>query len=957
MMRTLRSITFSALPLVLLFALSGVSTHATSAAYVTRLIPADIDVALGSNAFGTSVAIDGNTLFIGSNLDSEGGDRAGAVYVFTRTDGVWSQRQKILVGVKDERFGYSVALDGNTALIGTREINAFGSAYVYTRTAGVWSLQQKLLHTNANTPDFYGASVALDGDTALIGAPRTTGSTYVFTRSEGVWTQQQQLVAEQSVEFGFFGESVELNGDTALIGASGVNRPDVLGSAYVFTRTDGVWSQQQELLPADGERDNFGFSIALDSDTALVSGYLFRRNDDVWSETQKLEAPVELAGYDFGHSIALDGDTALIGERREDDEVDGPDSDSVYMFSRSGDVWSRQSIIQATDEMRGDIFGTSISLDGDTALIGAFDDYDPERTHTVASVYVFDLAKDARDEDGDGDGVLDSLDNCPEDFNSLQEDFDGDLIGDHCDTDDDNDTIIDEDDNCPLMANAEQADFDADSAGDVCDDDDDNDGVPDNQDADPFDPNTGEGNAVTISRSVLSSGDDVEQRQGGRIAFDSSDLELVEDGGFEQQVGLRFADLSIPQGAIILDARVLFWIDEHNAEPTTLKLSGVDMDNASQWGSTNYYLSTLPKTGVSVDWSPAPWTERGTASVELTQSPDLSAIVQEIVDRSGWQAGNALSLTIEGSGKRVAYSYDQLSGSRAPMLTVRYATVDGNQAPSVELGSDLEVLQSDALTLKGQVQDDGLPESPGTTSVEWRILSGPGAVDFDDPGSATTAMTFSSTGRYELELRAFDGALTGLDRIIINVIGEIGEQVIERRIASRNDDAEEALTSAGGPGPVDLDSSDLELGAESTPQLVGLRFADLEIPPDATITRAWVQFTVDETRPYKSITLAIGGESTTDAGSFDASLGNLSSRPRTATTVSWSPPAWERIDDVGEAQRTPDLSAILQEIVDGNGWESGNALVLLIDGTRRQRVAESFDGEKNSAPMLHIEYQ
>ncbi|MFK8079435.1 MAG: hypothetical protein AB8B97_04055 [Granulosicoccus sp.] len=533
------------------------------------------------------------------------------------------------------------------------------------------------------------------------------------------------------------------------------------------------------------------------------------------------------------------------------------------------------------------------------------------------------------------------------------------------------DNILDDVDDCPLVVNTDQANFDNDPAGDICDEDDDNDGFPDAIDLDPFNPNVSEGIEVTISRTILSSADDVELRvvrpgRGTRVAVDSNDLELGLDqgsNGFKTNVGLQFADLAIPQGAIIRDARVLFWVDEPTDEDTSLTLQGLDEDDARTLGNS--------RTSASVNWSPPPWTVRGTAPVEQTQSPDLSAIVQEIVDRSGWQAGNALSLQIDGSGRRVAYSNDQSSGRKAPMLTDRYYTEEGNQTPSVQLGPDVEILQSDSLTLNGQVQDDGLPVSPGATSVRWSKLSGPGSIEIDDQDSTMPTLTFSRSGRYELELRVFDGALTGLDRIIVTVTenNNTGENVIERRIASSTDDAEEELTRTGDAGPVDLGSSDPELPFESTPQTIGLRFTDLAIPPGATITRAWVQFTVDEIRPSNlaPIELAIHGENTADARSFEENIGNVSNRPRTQTSVNWSPPFWERINDVGDAQRTPDLSSIVQEIVnEANGWQSGNALVLVISNTQSlqpnsigtgQRIAGSFDGEKNSAPLLHIEYE
>ncbi len=173
--------------------------------------------------------------------------------------------------------------------------------------------------------------------------------------------------------------------------------------------------------------------------------------------------------------------------------------------------------------------------------------------------------------------------------------------------------------------------------------------------------------------------------------------------------------------------------------------------------------------------------------------------------------------------------------------------------------------------------------------------------------------------------------------------------VLDFRITADANDAEERAN-----GRVDLTSSDLELVYDKSDQTVGLRFEDLNVPRGASIVNAYVQFQVDE--PSSDATfLLIEGQATDDAPAFIESNGNLSSRPRTGASVAWSPVPWPSPGEAGLDQRTPNVSSIIQELVNRPGWSSGNALVVMITGTG-ERVAESYSGDPTGAPLLHIEY-
>ena len=172
--------------------------------------------------------------------------------------------------------------------------------------------------------------------------------------------------------------------------------------------------------------------------------------------------------------------------------------------------------------------------------------------------------------------------------------------------------------------------------------------------------------------------------------------------------------------------------------------------------------------------------------------------------------------------------------------------------------------------------------------------------------------------------------------------------MVERRVATSTDDAEEAAS-----GSMYLTSTDLELVFDTSNQTVGMRWTNLLIPTGSTITAAWIQFTAEETRS-ETTSVVIRGVAADNAATYGTTSGNISTRPRTAASVPWIPAAWT-VSQAGPAQRTPELKAVFQEIVNRGGWAYGNALALVVTGTGR-RNAWSFNGNANAAPLLHVEF-
>jgi hypothetical protein len=173
---------------------------------------------------------------------------------------------------------------------------------------------------------------------------------------------------------------------------------------------------------------------------------------------------------------------------------------------------------------------------------------------------------------------------------------------------------------------------------------------------------------------------------------------------------------------------------------------------------------------------------------------------------------------------------------------------------------------------------------------------------------------------------------------------------LEKRVTAGSDDAEETAS-----GSVSLSSSDLELVFDvDSDQVVGIRFTDLDIPNSALIERAYIQFAVDETNTGATF-LNIRGEDSDSAVNFSSGLNDISSRTPTSALVNWEPPVWDVVDAQGAAQRTPDLSTVVQEIVNRPGWKDGNALAFIITGSG-ERTAESYEGSVAAAPLLHVEF-
>jgi len=367
--------------------------------------------------FGKSVSISGDVVAVGDSADRENGSYSGSTYIFERDPGIgnWHLATKHpcppTYHAEDEYFGRSVVLDGNTAFVGAKGVNPddiflSGSVFVFRQDLGgpnAWGLVDEIIPSDSETGDDFGISVAVDADTAIVGASGdddvgdSGGSAYILQRDHG-GTENWGLVAKITALDGSrddgFGSSVGISGDTAIVGASGDDDlGSRAGSVYILQRDHGGtenWGQIAKVTALDGSLyDRFGSSVGISGDTAVVgatddddhgsdsgSAYVFQRDhggSNAWGQVAKITPDDGTEGDEFGASVSVSGDTIIVGAHRDDDV--GSNSGSAYMFSRNQgglNAWGLVSKVLASNGSAGDRFGWSVALEGNTAVIGAF---------------------------------------------------------------------------------------------------------------------------------------------------------------------------------------------------------------------------------------------------------------------------------------------------------------------------------------------------------------------------------------------------------------------------------------------------------------------------------------------------------------------------------------------------------------------------------------------------------
>lgn len=300
----------------------------------------------------------------------------------------------------NDQFGYGMAFSGNTVVIGAPKSDDMGtdsgSGYVFVRQSqGVWTQQgPKLLPADGRAGQWFGFSVALSGDTAVFTAPfdndngTASGAAYVFVRSGNTWVQQAKLKSADNRSGDVFGIAGAISGDRIVVGAHGSDTPqngNESGAAYTFTRTAGVWTQEQKLIANDGESGELygstvtispqavGVGAVYDDDLGTHSGsmYMYALNGTSWVQQEKLLAPSGHAGDIFGYWAAISGDTMVVSAALYDDSVTDSDFGAAFVYVNSAGKWNLQTTLLAPDRKPGDWFGSHVAIENNAILVGA----------------------------------------------------------------------------------------------------------------------------------------------------------------------------------------------------------------------------------------------------------------------------------------------------------------------------------------------------------------------------------------------------------------------------------------------------------------------------------------------------------------------------------------------------------------------------------------------------------
>ncbi len=301
----------------------------------------------------------------------------------------------------------SMQLRGSELVIGIEDAEA---KYPVTIDP-TWTEEAILSASDKSANAQFGFRVSVSGDTAIVGANfadpgavTDAGAAYVFTRSGSTWSEQAILSASDKSAVSNFGFSVSVSGDTAVVGARDADPGAVnnAGAAYVFTRSGSTWSEQAILSASDKSANaSFGYSVSVSGDTAVIgasqadpgavngagAAYVFTRSGSTWSEQAILSASDKSGSANFGWSVSLSGDTALVGAVNADPGAVS-NAGAAYVFTRSGGTWSEQAILSASDKSASAGFGYSVSLSGDTAIVGAIN-ADPGAVSNAGAAYVF----------------------------------------------------------------------------------------------------------------------------------------------------------------------------------------------------------------------------------------------------------------------------------------------------------------------------------------------------------------------------------------------------------------------------------------------------------------------------------------------------------------------------------------------------------------------------------------
>ena len=395
----------------------GPASGGSQQTHVSELVPSDGEA---DDRAGWSVFTDGTVAITGAPYEDDGGNSAGAAYLYSYSGTRWVDGAKLTAWdaqsepVANDRFGDSVAISGEWAMVGAPNsdpsgLSGAGAVYVFRNQNGVWRQWQKLVPADLDAKDGFGGRMDLDGTTLVVTAPTQNeadlGAAYVYVLNGSSWQQQQRLTASDGYAGDYFGLGVAVDGDTLAVGHPHEN--SARGDVHVYTRSSGVWTERTTLAHSDpANNDNFGWSVGIDGGTIAVGVpqrsssmgevFVFNGSGASWSSDAVLLAPGRAASDRFGEDVDVVGGTIAVGTPG----YDGPytDSGAVWAFGGSGSSWTPYPAFHGQDKVRWGLEyenatrnGSSVSMSGTTLISGApLDGTDPATTRT-GSAHVFDL--------------------------------------------------------------------------------------------------------------------------------------------------------------------------------------------------------------------------------------------------------------------------------------------------------------------------------------------------------------------------------------------------------------------------------------------------------------------------------------------------------------------------------------------------------------------------------------
>ena len=363
--------------------------------------------------FGTSVALSGTSLLVGSPGATIDDVASGKVMTFEYATDTWTPGVELGEGNAhaDERFGSSVAASGTTMVVGAPNASSdvsfvTGVTYVFELADQGWVERAQLVPPSQSHNSF-GYAVALDGSTLAVGSlgdnigdPNEYSAVYVYSRNGDEWVQQARIGS--GLAYGFFGSALGLVGDTLAIGDSGNPNYEPTGRVRVFARAQEAWSEQATIQPAESaDNDLFGHVLAMSADTVIIgapgtnvgpesnagAAYVFQHAGADWQEQARFIAPMPLQGAQFGQSVALAGDTAIVG-------AGGMGSSSLppgaaYVFTRNGEAWVLESTLLPPAAQATASFGTAVALSADATIAIVGDPLATSDAQPRGAAYVF----------------------------------------------------------------------------------------------------------------------------------------------------------------------------------------------------------------------------------------------------------------------------------------------------------------------------------------------------------------------------------------------------------------------------------------------------------------------------------------------------------------------------------------------------------------------------------------